>query len=114
MILLEEEMHKSARITLTVLAGVSCAAHARQASNPCGPNSFNPASCQAAVKSHGYCDGAVWVQQQYQKYSYYFNLYHTYSSAGGIVTPAQALTCRATRHGGFGTTAVAAHSHPGS
>jgi hypothetical protein len=107
-------MHKSARVTLTILAGVSGAAHAQQAANPCGPNSFNQAACHAAVKAHGYCDGGAWVAQQYQQYPYYYDLYRTYSAAGGIVNPAPVSTCRALRHGGFGATAVAAHSHPGS
>jgi|SRR5580700_5679631 hypothetical protein len=107
-------MKKSARVTLTVLAGVAGAAHAQQASNPCGPNSFNPAACQAAVKSHGYCDGGAWVSQRYQKYPYYYGLYQAYSSAGGMVTAAPIGTCRAIGHGGFGSTGRAAHSHAGS
>jgi hypothetical protein len=37
-------MKKSARVTLTILAGVGYAAHA-QSSNPCAPGSFNPAAC---------------------------------------------------------------------
>jgi hypothetical protein len=104
-------MKKSARVTLTVLAGIGCAAHAQQASNPCTPGSFNSAACQTAVKLHGYCDGGAWVRQQFQKYPYYYGLYRTYSSAGGVVNPTPISTCRA---GGFGVHGAAAHTGGGS
>ena len=52
-------MMKSARVTLTVLAGIGSAAHAQLAPNPCAPGTFNPAGCQAAVRSHGYCDNGA-------------------------------------------------------
>jgi hypothetical protein len=106
-------MKKSAQVTLTVLAAVG-AARAQQAPNPCGPNSFNPAACQAAVKLHGYCDGATWVPQQFQKYPYYAGLNQAYTAAGGVVTAAPALTCRVPRRGGFGAIGAAIHRHAGS
>lgn len=107
-------MKKSAQVTLTVLAAVG-AMHAQQSPNPCGPNSFSPAACRAAVKLHGYCDGATWVPQQYRKYPYYYGLYQAYSSAGGIVTAAPASTCRSTTmRGGFGSRGAAMHSRAGS
>jgi hypothetical protein len=106
-------MKKSTRVTLTVLAGVGCAA-AQQAADPCGPGTFNPAACHAAVKAHGYCEGNVWVPQQYQQYPYYYDLYRTYSAAGGTVMPAPTGACRAGGFGGHGIVAMLAHSHPGS
>jgi hypothetical protein len=107
-------MKKSAQVTLTVLAAVG-AARAQQAANPCGPSSFNPAACQAAVKFHGYCDGATWVPQQYQKYPYYYGLYRAYASAGGIVDAPLPSSCRfPIRHGGFGAHGAAFSRHAGS
>ena len=107
-------MKKSARVTLTVLAGVASAANAQQPSNPCAPNSFNPAACQTAVKSRGYCDGAAWVPQHFQTYPYYSGLNQAYAAGGGVVTPASSSTCRATRLGGFGAHGAAAHVRSGS
>ena len=106
-------MKKSARVTLTVLAAVG-GAYAQQPPNPCGPNSFNPAACQAAVRFHGYCDGATWVPQQYQKYPYYYGLYQAYASAGGIVDAPLPSSCRVPRRGGFGAHGVAAQRRAGS
>jgi hypothetical protein len=110
-------MTKSARVTLTVVAAVGCAARAQQAPNPCGPANFNQQACQAAVKSHGYCSGGAWVTQQYQKYPYYYDLYQAYASAGRIATAARVETCRRPGHGwfgGFGAHGAAAHSSSGS
>jgi len=102
-------MMKSARVTLTVLAGIGPSAHAQLASNPCAPGTFNPAACQAAVKSHGYCENGAWVRQNYQKYPYYYGLYQTYAAAGGAVTTAPPASCAAVRRGGFGAHGVAIH-----
>jgi len=98
-------MKKSASVTLTVVAAVGCAA-AQQAVDPCAPGAFNTKVCRTAVKSQGFCDGATWVPQQYQKYSYYSGVYKAYAAAGGVTTPAPAGACRPNRvpvsHGGFG------------
>ena len=104
-------MMKSARVTLTVLAGVGCAAHAQQASNPCAPSSFNPAACQTAVKLHGFCDGGAWVPQKFQQYPYYYALYATYAAAGGPVDAPLPSSCRVPHRGGFGAHGVAAYMH---
>ncbi|MGO9260472.1 MAG: hypothetical protein ACLQU1_29820 [Bryobacteraceae bacterium] len=110
-------MTKSARVTLTVVAAVGCAARAQQAPNPCGPANFNQQACQAAVKSRGYCSGGAWVTQQYQKYPYYYDLYQAYASAGGMVAAAPVETCWRpgflARHG-FGAIGAAVHSSSGS
>jgi hypothetical protein len=106
-------MMKSARVTLTVLAGIGAAAHAQTGSNPCAPGGFNPAACQAAVKSHGYCDNAAWVQQKFQNYPYYYDLYQAYGAAGGVVSPVTPSTCRVVRRGGFGALGFRAHGHGG-
>jgi hypothetical protein len=106
-------MMKSARVTLTVLAGVAGAAHA-QSANPCTPGTFNGGACKIAVKAHGYCDGGTWTPQQYQSYPYYYDLYKTYSTAGGVTAAAIPSACRNTARGGFGTHGIAAHSHGGS
>jgi hypothetical protein len=103
-------MKKSSGVTLTLLAGVGCALHAQQLSNPCAPASFNASACRAAVKSRAYCDGGTWVPQQYQAYPYYYNLYQAYSSAGGAVFPAPASTC-AVRRSGFGAHGAAMQTH---
>ena len=109
-------MTKSARVTLTVVAAVGCAARAQQAPNPCGPANFNQQACQAAVKSRGYCSGGAWVTQQYQKYPYYYDLYQAYASAGGRVTAAPVERCghRSGMTHGFGATGAAAHGNAGS
>jgi hypothetical protein len=51
-------MKKSARVTLTVVAAVGCAARAQQAPNPCEPANFNEKACQVAVKGHVYAAAA--------------------------------------------------------
>ena len=111
-------LKKSARVTLTVVAAVGWAARAQQAPNPCEPANFNEKACQAAVKSHGYCSGGAWVQQPYQKYPYYYDLYQVYASAGGIVNAAPVETCQRPRHsgghGGFGAIGAAFHGGSGS
>jgi len=107
-------MMKSARVTLTVLAGIGSIAHAQLASNPCAPGTFNPAGCQAAVRSHGYCANGTWVRQKFQKYPYYYGLYQTYAAAGGVVTAAPPASCGPIRHGGFGAYGVAMHTRGGS
>ncbi len=94
-------MTRSARVTLTVVAAVSCA-RAQQAPNPCGPASFNQKACQTAVKRNGYCSGGAWVTQQYQQYPYYYDLYRAYAGAGGAVSPAAAERCGRGGHGWFG------------
>ena len=71
------------------------------------------------MKSHGYCSGGAWVAQQYQKYPYYYDFYHAFESAGGIVTPASVETCQRprslfARRGGFGATGAAAPGRGGS
>jgi hypothetical protein len=112
-------MIKSARVTLTVVAAVGCAARgalAQAAQNPCGPANFNEKACYAAVKSHGYCSGGTWVAQQYQQYPYYYDLYRVYASAGGMVIPAAVERCGRGGHavyGGFGSHGVA-HGAAGS
>ena len=53
-------MMKSARVTLTVLAGIGGMTLAQPA-NPCLPGSFNPDACQSAVRTYPYCDNGVWV-----------------------------------------------------
>jgi hypothetical protein len=112
-------MTKSARVTLTVVAAVGCAARgglwAQQPPNPCGPANFNQKACQAAVKNQGYCSSGAWVAQQYQPYPYYYDLYRAYASAGGTVTAAARENCRrGVRHGGFGATGAAVHGHAAS
>jgi hypothetical protein len=107
-------MTKSARVTLTVVAAVGCAARAQQAPNPCGPANFNQKACQAAVKSQGYCSAGAFVPQQYQKYPYYYGLYQAYASAGGRVAAAPVERCGRSGRGGFGATGAAAHSHAAS
>ena len=106
-------MKKSSRVTLTILAGAGCIAHAQQASNPCAPGSFDPGACKTAVKRQGYCDGSTWVPQTFQRYPYYYGAYQTYSTAGGVVTPPPPSSCRAPRTGGFGTHALAFLNHGG-
>jgi hypothetical protein len=96
---------------------MGCAARAQQAPNPCDAATFNGKACQAAVKRQGYCGGGVWTPQQFQKYPYYYDLYQTYTSAGGLVTPAPVETCKRPAyfpflHGGFGAIG-ASHSHAG-
>jgi hypothetical protein len=107
-------MKKSGRVTLTILAGIGCGAHAQQSSNPCLPGSFNAAACKTAVKFHGYCDGATFVPQNFQKYPYYYGASQAYASGGGVVMAAPAGTCRAIGHGGFGAHGAAAQAHGGS
>ena len=107
-------MMKSARVTLTVLAGVGSVAHAQVGSNPCAPGTFNQAACQAAVKSHGYCDNRAWVRQKFQKYPYYYGLYQTYAAAGGAATAVAPASCPAVTYGGFGAHGVAMHTRRGS
>jgi len=95
-------------ITLTVLAAVGCA-RAQQPANPCAAGNFNPKACRSAIRLHGYCDGATWTPQEYQRYSYYHGLYRKYVKAGGIVTPAPAGACQppVTNSRGFGSTGAA-------
>jgi hypothetical protein len=110
-------MKKSARVTLTVVAAVGCAARAQQAPNPCLPANFNQNACQSALKSHGYCSGSAWVPQQYRKYPYYYGIYQAYTSAGGVATPAAVETCRRPgflHRGGFGATGAAVPGRAGS
>ena len=112
-------MKKSARVTLTVVAAVGCAARAQQAPNPCEPANFNEKACQVAVKGHGYCSGGAWVPQHYQKYPYYYRFSQAYAAAGGIVTSAPVETCRRAGHllgrrGGFGKTGTGVAGHAGS
>jgi hypothetical protein len=103
-------MKKSVRVTLTVLATMACA-YSQQAGDPCGPTSFNPKACKTAVKAHGFCDGATWVAQQYDKYPYYYGRYQAYLSGGGLVTPAAPGSCRApVVRGGFGATGFLHHT----
>ena len=96
-------MKKSAQVTLTVLAAMGYA-RAQQSANPCAPGSFNPQACRSAVKAHGYCDGATWTPQDYQRYPYYYDLYRVYSSAGGASAPVPAGSCQVPRvRNGFGS-----------
>jgi len=105
-------MPKSARVTLTVVAAVGCAA-AQQAVNPCEPASFNEKACRAAVSHRGYCSGGAWVAQQYQQYPYYYDLYRAYAGAGGPVTPAPVEKCRGGGHGWFGGFGAHGAAHSG-
>lgn len=106
-------MKKSARVTLTILAGVGYAAHA-QSSNPCVPGSFNPAACQRAVKLRGFCDGASWTPQKFQQYPYYYGLYAAYAAGGGAVDSLLPSNCRVPRGGGFGAHGASAQRRAGS
>jgi hypothetical protein len=103
-------MMKSARVTLTVVAAIGCA-RAQQAANPCGPASFNENACRTAVQHRGYCAGGDWVAQQYQPYPYYYDLYRTYSAAGGTVTATVPETCRRTGGHGIFYSGFGAHGH---
>ena len=108
-------MTRSARVTLTVLAAVGCA-HAQQATNPCGPSTFNENACRSAVQHQGYCSNGGWVAQTYQQYPYYYDLYRAYGAAGGTVTAAIPESCRrghSGSHGGFGAIGAAVHGGRG-
>ncbi len=104
-------MKKSARVSLTLVAAVACAARA-QGPDPCAAGTFSANACHSAIKSHGYWSGCTWVPQQYQKYPYYYNFFRAYASTGGLVAAAPEDTCRGLLHGGFG--AIGARRHAGS
>src|ERR1700733_14672676 len=91
---------KSARVVLTVAAGMSLAARGQLAPDPCDPGTFNTKACKVAVRHMGYCDGANFVPMTYsQPYPNYYDSYQAYLVNGGVATAAEAGNC-GRMHGG--------------
>jgi len=114
---------KSARVVLTVAAAMGMA-RGQLAPDPCEAGTFNTKACKVAVKHRGYCDGATFVPMTYsQPYPYYYDSYQAFLARGGVVTAADAGSCRrphggffgahGVSRGGFGATG-SGHHHGGS
>jgi hypothetical protein len=108
-------MKRSASVTLT-LAVTLTAARAQQSADPCDAATFNAKVCKVAIRSGSYCSQDLRVVAAYpQSYPYYYDLYRSYTSQGGVVDVSPAETCPRSSsviHGGFGMTG--AHHGGGS
>jgi hypothetical protein len=103
--ILDREIMKSAHVTLTIVAAMGMAARAQQRQDPCSAFAFSETACKASMQQGGYCSEGAWVGATYhEQYPYYYDVYRTYVSAGGAVTPAQMERCH---HFGGGRALVA-------
>jgi hypothetical protein len=93
-------LKKSARVILTIAAGMGVAARAQQGGDPCAASSFNAQVCKVAIRHKGYCSGGAFVKMPYQQpYPYYYDSYRAFVSGGGLATQPDSCASR----GGFGS-----------
>ena len=108
-------MKRSASVTLTLVVTLTVA-NAQQGSDPCDAATFNAKVCKVAVRSGSYCSQGVRVITAYpESYPYYYDLYRSYASQGGVVDVSSAETCPRSStviRGGFGM--IGAHHGGGS
>lgn len=100
-------LKKSARVFLTIAAGMGVAARAQQGRDPCAASNFNAQVCKVAIRHKGYCSGGAFVKMPYQQpYPYYYDSYSAFVSGGGLAT--QPDSCASL--GGFGSHGAFLHS----
>jgi hypothetical protein len=84
---LDNEMKRSRKVEIALVAGLAMSGCGRRAYDPCNPQTFNEAACQDAVNHNGYFFDGQWYPHTYSgSYSAYYVGYHNYVLRGGSVT----------------------------